>query len=121
MHSTAFAFISFPPPSGIRRQGGIKKTTSDHSVPAVVHASLLFIPCALSSSFTLPIHFFGCLNLLLVPSTCPYSATAGSLLSSLLVTCPNPVSLLFLIFSMNVGLSLVPCPFWSPRSVSCLF
>src|SRR6218665_1159722 len=32
----------------------------------------------LSFSFTLSIYFFGCLPLLLVPSTCPYSATAGS-------------------------------------------
>src|SRR6218665_1505874 len=38
-------------------------------------ASLVFIPCAIRSSFTLSIHFFGCLPLLLVPSTCPYSAT----------------------------------------------
>src|SRR6218665_369449 len=42
-------------------------------------ASLMFIPCAVRSSFTLSIHFFGRLPLLLVPSTCPYSATAGSL------------------------------------------
>src|SRR6218665_3681400 len=55
-------------------------------------ASLLLIPCALSSSFTLSIHFFGCLSLLLVPSTCPFSATAGSLLLSILVPCPNHVS-----------------------------
>src|SRR6218665_1636836 len=41
-------------------------------------ASLMFIPCAVRSSFTLSIHFFGCLPLLLVPSTCPYSATTGS-------------------------------------------
>ena len=38
-------------------------------------ASLMFIPCAVRSSFTLSIHFFGFLPLLLVPSTCPYSAT----------------------------------------------
>src|SRR6218665_2068971 len=53
-------------------------------------------------SFTLSIHFFGCLPLLLVPSTCPYSATTGSLFPSILVTCPNHVSLLFLILSTNV-------------------
>src|SRR6218665_1174533 len=63
-------------------------------------ASLMFIPCAIRSPFTLSIHFFGCLPLLLVPSTCPYSATAGSLFPSILVTCPNHVSLLFLILSM---------------------
>src|SRR6218665_628617 len=54
------------------------------------------------SSFTLSIHFFDCLPLLLVPSTCPYSATTGSLFPSILVTCPNHVSLLFLILSTNV-------------------
>src|SRR6218665_1877043 len=62
-------------------------------------ASLMFIPCAVRSSFTLSIHFFGCLPLLLVPSTCPYSATTGSLFPSILVMCPNHVSLLFLILS----------------------
>src|SRR6218665_881316 len=67
-------------------------------------ASIMFIPCAVTcrSSFTLSIHFFGCLPLLLVPSTCPYSATTGSLFPSILITCPNHVSLLFLIFSTNV-------------------
>src|SRR6218665_2443697 len=65
-------------------------------------ASLMFIPCAVRSPFTLSIHFFGCLPLLLVLSTCPYSATTGSLFSSILVTCPNHVSLLFLILSTNV-------------------
>src|SRR6218665_4069125 len=47
--------------------------------------SLMFIPCAVRSSFTLSIHFFGCLPLLLVPSTCPYSANKGSLFPSILV------------------------------------
>src|SRR6218665_352254 len=61
----------------------------------------MFIPCAVRSSFTLSTHFFGCLPLLLVPSTCPYSATTGSLFPSIL-TCPNHVSLLFLILSTNV-------------------
>src|SRR6218665_2915785 len=65
-------------------------------------ASLMFIPCAVRSSFTLSIHFFGCLPLLLVPSTCWYSATTSSLFPSILVTCPNHVSLLFLILSINV-------------------
>src|SRR6218665_3290230 len=65
-------------------------------------ASLVFIPCAVRSSFTLSIHFFGCLPLLLVLSTCPYSATTGSLFPSILVTCPNHVGLLFLILSTNV-------------------
>src|SRR6218665_1216942 len=63
-------------------------------------ASLMFIPCAARSSFTLSIHFFGCLPLLLVPSTCPYSSTAGSLLPSRFVTCPSHVSLLFLILDI---------------------
>src|SRR6218665_2611773 len=65
----------------------------------------------LSSSFTFSIYFFGCLPLLLVPSTLPYSFTAGSLLFSILVTCPKYVSLIFLILSMNV----ISCP-RSPRS-----
>src|SRR6218665_3429488 len=64
--------------------------------------SLVFILCAIRSSFTLSIHFFGCLPLLLVPYTCPYSATTGSLFPSILVTCPNHVSLLFLLLSTNV-------------------
>src|SRR6218665_302916 len=65
-------------------------------------ASLMFIPCAVRSSFTFSIHFFGCLPLLLVPSTCPYSATTCSLFPSILVMCSNHVSLLFLILSTNV-------------------
>src|SRR6218665_3247696 len=66
-------------------------------------ASLMFIPCTVRSSFTLSIHFFGCLPLLLVPSTCPYSATTSrtSLLTSILVTCPNHVSLLFKSFIID--------------------
>jgi len=59
----------------------------------------MFIPCAVRSSFTLFIDIFGCLPLLLVLSTCPYSATTGSLFPSILVTCPNHVSLLFLSLS----------------------
>ena len=59
----------------------------------------------LSSSFTLSIYFFGYLPLILVPSNCPYSATAGSLLFSILCTCPNHISL-FQILSMNV----ISCP-----------
>src|SRR6218665_2562600 len=66
----------------------------------------MFIPCAAGSSFTLSIHFFGCLPLFLVSCTYPYSATAGSLLPSILVTCPNHVSLLFLILSISV----ISCP-----------
>src|SRR6218665_1867891 len=65
-------------------------------------SSPMFIPCAVRSSFTLSIHFFVCLPLLLVPSTSPYSATTGSLFPSILVTCPNHVSLLFLILSTKV-------------------
>src|SRR6218665_1988144 len=65
-------------------------------------ASLVFIHCAVRTSFTLSIHYFGCLSLLLVPSTCPYSATTGSLFPSTLVTCPNHVNLLFLTLSTKV-------------------
>src|SRR6218665_2963886 len=74
--------------------------------------SLMFIPCAIRSSFTLSIHFFGCLPLLPVPSTCPYSASTGSLFPSILITCPNHVvSLLFLIFSTNVTCNSCPSSF----------
>src|SRR6218665_1662360 len=66
-------------------------------------ASLMFIPCAIRSSFTLSIHFFGCFLLLLVPFTCPYSSTTGGLFPSILVTCPNHVIFLFLILSTNVA------------------
>src|SRR5678816_4074917 len=62
--------------------------------------------CALRSSIILSIQVFLCLPRLRVPSTCPYRATAGSLLSFILVTCPNHVSLLFLILSTTVSL----CP-----------
>src|SRR6218665_36201 len=65
-------------------------------------ASLMFIPFAVRSSFTLSVHFFSCLPLLLVTSTSPYSATIVSLFPSILFTCPNHVSLLFLILSANV-------------------
>src|ERR1700733_16084452 len=60
-------------------------------------ASLMSVSFARRSSNTFSIHIFFCLPLLLVPSTCPYSAIAGSLFPSILVTCPNHVSLLFLI------------------------
>src|SRR6218665_1093974 len=49
---------------------------------------------------------FVCLPVLFAPSTCPYSATAGGLLTSILVTCPNHASLLFLILST----STISCP-----------
>ena len=62
-------------------------------------ASLISMFCALRSSIILSIQVFLCLPRLRVPSTCPYRAAAGSLLSFILVTCPNHVSLLFLILS----------------------
>src|SRR6218665_1933081 len=63
------------------------KTSPDPSVPAVVHRfSHVHSLCHIRSSFTLSIHFFGCIPLLLVPSTCPYSATTGSLFPSILHT-----------------------------------
>src|SRR6218665_4011728 len=67
-------------------------------------------PPLLSCSFLVP---FGLLShylstslvvflCFLFPSSCPYSATIGSLCPSILVTCPNHVSLHFLILSTNV-------------------
>src|SRR6218665_2150614 len=56
-------------------------------------ASLMFIPCAIRSSFTLSIRFFGCLPLLLVPSTCPYSTTTGSLFPSILLSDTNQIGI----------------------------
>src|SRR6218665_24383 len=58
----------------------------------------------LSCSFLVPLGSFShypstslvVFPLLLVTSTCPYSVTAGSLLPSIFVTCPNHVSLIFL-------------------------
>src|SRR6218665_2050620 len=64
-------------------------------------ASLMFIPCAVNSSSTISIHFFGCLPLLFVPCTCSYS-----LFPSIFVKCPNHISLLFLILIINV----ISCP-----------
>src|SRR6218665_3134866 len=75
-------------------------------------ASLMFVSCSFRSSFTLSIHFFGCLPLLLVLYSCPYNATAGSLLSSIPVRCQKLVSLTCLFFVHQCNpLSL----FWSPR------
>ena len=63
-----------------------------------------FIPYSVRSSFAVSIHFFGCLSLLLVPSTCPYSAATGSLFPFILVTFPNHVSLLFLVVSIKANI-----------------
>ena len=49
--------------------------------------------CAFRSSFTLSIPVFVCLPRVRIPSACPYRAAAGRFLSSILVTCPNHVSL----------------------------
>src|SRR6218665_1534974 len=43
------------------------------------------------------------LPLLLFPSTCPCKAAFGNLFSSILSTCPNHCSLLFLIFCTTVS------------------
>src|SRR6218665_1537003 len=60
-------------------------------------------PPLLSCSFLVPLrllsHYLP--TSLVIPSTYPYSATTGSLFPSILVTCPNHVSLLFLILSNN--------------------
>src|SRR6218665_1882356 len=55
------------------------------------------------SSLTLSIQVFLCLPLLLFPSTCPCEAAFGNLFSSILSTCPNHCSLLFLIFCTTVS------------------
>src|SRR6218665_991815 len=55
------------------------------------------------SSLTLSIQVFLCLPLLLFPSTCPCKAAFGNLFSSILSTCPNHCSHLFLIFCTTVS------------------
>src|SRR6218665_1390901 len=55
------------------------------------------------SSPTLSIQVFLCLPLLLFPSKCPRKAAFGNLFSSILSTCPNHCSLLFLIFCTTVS------------------
>src|SRR6218665_57433 len=55
------------------------------------------------SSLTLSIQVFLSLPLLLFPSTCPCKAAFGSLFSSILSTCPNHCSLLFLILCTTVS------------------
>src|SRR6218665_1904218 len=42
MHSTAFIFISFSPPSGIRRQCSTNKTSPNLPATAIVHRFSLF-------------------------------------------------------------------------------
>ena len=69
---------------------------------------------ALGSSFTLSIQVFVCLPRFRMP----YRAAAGSLLSSILVTCTNHVSLIFLILSTIV--SLCPSSSVSSHFGSCL-
>src|SRR6218665_1338293 len=49
------------------------------------------------------IQVFLCLPLLLFPPTCPCKAAFGSRFSSILSTCPNHCSLLFLIFCTTVS------------------
>src|SRR6218665_4152308 len=55
------------------------------------------------SSLTWSIQVLHCLPLLLFPSTCPRKAAFGNLFSSILSTCPNHCSLLFLIFCTTVS------------------
>src|SRR6218665_1014681 len=55
------------------------------------------------SSLTLSIQVFLCLPLHLFPSTCPCKAAFGNLFSSILSTCRNHCSLLFLIFCTTVS------------------
>jgi len=61
------------------------------------------MPCAFMSSIILSIHAFVGLHLSLLPSTWLSSAIIGSLPFSILVTCPNHVSPLFLIVSIIVS------------------
>src|SRR6218665_2880245 len=67
--------------------------------PILVKSMLL----SFRSSLTLSIQVFICLPLLLFPSTCPCKAAFGNLFSSILSTCPNHCSLLFLIFCTTVS------------------
>src|SRR6218665_1640731 len=65
----------------------------------------MFIPCAVRSSYTLSIglHFFGCLPVLLVLFTLPSALLPVVYFPpSLIVTCPNHVSILFIILSISV-------------------
>src|ERR1043165_1402295 len=61
------------------------------------------VPFSLRSSLMLSIQVFLCLPLLCSPLTCPCSAAFGSLSPPILLTCPNHLSLLFLIFSTIVS------------------
>src|SRR6218665_2716454 len=71
----------------------------------LVASPILFKSMFLSfrSSRTLSIQVFLCPPLLLFPSTCPCKAAFGNLFPSILSTCPNHCSLLFLIFCTTVS------------------
>ena len=70
-------------------------------------ASRMAMPCAFMSSIILSIHVLVGLHLSLLSSTWLCSAIIGSLPFSFLVTCPNHVSLLFLILSTIVSFSSI--------------
>jgi len=72
----------------------------------------LILSCSFLVSLGLPSHYPSSAS---CSSTCPYSKTAGNLLSTILVTCLSHASLLFLILSTNVISFLfhsVSCFFW---------
>src|SRR6218665_354810 len=74
-------FSSVRRSSTVRPQHDFSRSFCSCCCPPLLPCS--FIECAVRSSFTLSSHFIGCLPLPLVPSTCPYSATAGSRLPSI--------------------------------------
>ena len=69
-------FFSVRRPSTIRPEQDFSKSSCSCCCPLLLSCSFL-VPLGLLSHypFTLSIHFFGCLLLLLFPWTCPYSAT----------------------------------------------
>ena len=70
---------------------------------ALFVASRISVPSAFMSSIILSIHVFVGLPLSLLPSTWLCSTIIGSIPFFILVTCPNHVSLLFLILSTIVS------------------
>ena len=80
------------------------KTMAVHLLRSSVRSSAVSMSKlhASRSSLILSIHLLRCLPLLLDPSTRQCMALTGNLLPSILITCPNHVSLRFLILSISV-------------------